>query len=187
MAGCDAEAREFARRTALLLKQRSTELSRKINAEMTAYAELTAAFANSQRTVAATALRNERNRRAIEVAADYAEGRRPVSRWQTDLLGYAQADYDAHRELFSAGIDADSRFMAGIQALEEEQAKVDAAAKLLDTLQKPPSLTDELGAATHFAEDVKKAIDERCAELKKRPASDLVAAETFKNLHCPAK
>ena len=186
-AGCDDEAREFARQTAALLKQRSAELTKKIDAEVTAYGELATILGNAERTVTTTTLRNDRNRRAIDVTADYAEGRRPVSRWQTDLLDYAQVDYAATRELLIAGIDANSRFLQGLQALEIEQTKVDAAAKLLESLETKPSWKDELAAVTDFAKDVKKAIDEKCAALGKAPATDTVAAETFKNLHCPAK
>jgi hypothetical protein len=184
-AGCDGKAREFAQRTAALLKQRSAELTAKIKAERTAYQELARVLWDSERTVAAQALLNERNGRSIALAADYTEGRRPVSRWQTDLLDYAQLDYAAHRELLGAGIDATSRYMAGVQALDVEQAKVDAAAKLLELLQKEPSWKAEATAAVEFGKDVKKAIEERCEALKKD--KDPVAAEAAENLHCPSK
>jgi hypothetical protein len=186
-AGCDDDAREFARQTAALLKQRSAELTRKIDAEVTAYGELATILGNAERTVTTTTLRNERNGRAIGMTADYAEGRRPVSRWQTDLLDYAQVDYTATRELLLAGIDANSRFLQGVQALEIEQAKVDTAAKLLESLEKKPSWKDEVVAVKDFAADVKKAVDERCAALQKVSVTDTVAAETFKNLHCSDK
>jgi hypothetical protein len=186
-AACDGDARAFARKTADLLTQRSEQLTRKIKAERAAYDEIAKIAAQGKREVLATRLANERDERAIAAAADYAENRRPVSRWQSHLLDYALVDYDAHRETLNAELGDESRFMASIQALQIEQAKVVVLAKLLATLEKKPSLKDEVTAAAEFGKDLKAAIDQRCAVLKKSAATDPVAKATFENLHCPTK
>ena len=92
-------------------------------------------------------------------------------------------EYTTNRDQLTAGIDDSSRFMKDVQALELQKAKVDAVAKLLDSLQEQPPLKEELTALKDFGEDVKKALDERCAALKK--AGDPVALATMANLKCP--
>jgi hypothetical protein len=181
-AGCDGAAREFAAKTAALLKERSAQLSRKIKAEMTAYRELADIAADAEREALAMSLSNERDERSIAAAADYAEGRRPVSRWQSDLLAYAERDYAAHRPRLITEIDAANRFMADVQALEVEQAKIDVLADLLQALEKKPSFKEDAAAIGGFAADLKAAIEERCTVLGK--ATDDVSKAAFKNLRC---
>jgi hypothetical protein len=185
--GCDAAAREFAKKTVELLNERSAQLTKKIKAEQAAYKEIAGLAAQGKREVLAMRLANERDERAIAVAADYADGRRPISRWQSHLLDYAQLDYDAHRETLNADIDEQSRFMADIQALQVEQAKVVVLSKLLSALEEKPTLKDELTAAGKFGKDLRDAIVERCAALKKAAPSDPVAKAAFDNLQCPEK
>ncbi len=162
--GCDEKAQEFARRTADILQLRSAELARKIAAETRAYQTVAAVATESHRELVDLSLRNERNARAIALAADYDEGRKPASRWQADLTEYAQLDHRLNRELLAADIDAGSVFMQTVQALETEQAKIDALAKLLATLAAKPALADDILAITAFVDDTRDAFDTRLCE-----------------------
>jgi hypothetical protein len=164
LTACDEKALQFALRTAEILRQRSTELTRKIAAERKAYQDVSAIANQVQRDLIESSLNNERTSRSIALAADYDEGRKPASRWQTDLAEYAQTDYRLNRDLLAADLGAGAEYMQKLQALEIEQAKVDALAKLLAALAKKPSLADDLTAITAFAEDTKAEFDKKVCE-----------------------
>jgi hypothetical protein len=164
VAGCDEKARDFARRTAAILQQRSEQLSRKIAAETAAYNAAAVAATEAQRALADTTLANERNARTIALAADYDEDRKPVSRWQTDLAEYAQIDHRLTRDLLIADVDAGSLFLQKLQALKIEQDRVEALARLLEALAQKPTLTQDLEALAGFAEDTKTEFDQKVCE-----------------------
>jgi len=167
VAGCDKRAREFAEKTRLILLQRSEQLSKKIAAETKAYNASAAHAAAAHRALVDSRLANERNGRSIALAADYGDGRRPASRWQSHLEEYGQIDYTANRELLTADIDAGSRFLQNINAMAIEQDRVDALAMLLAALAKKPTLAQDLVALKTFAEETKTEFDQRvCAQLK---------------------
>jgi hypothetical protein len=169
--GCDEKAQEFARRTAAILEQRSNELSRKIAAETRAYNAVAATATEAHRDLIDSTLRNERNGRSLALAADYDEGRKPISRWRSDLAEYAQIDYTLNRDLMTADIDAGSLFLQKIHALQIDQDRVDALAKLLAALAKKPTLAADIEAVSKFAEDTKEEFDKKvCAELAKDPS-----------------
>src|SRR5947207_12348500 len=88
-AACDEKARELAKQASAVLEQRSEQLSRKIAAEKAAYHASAALAARDRRELIDASLRNERNERVDQLAADYAEGRKPVSAWRRDLAEYA--------------------------------------------------------------------------------------------------
>jgi hypothetical protein len=183
VSGCDDEARQFAIRTAEILQQRSAELTRKIAAERKAYNAVAAIANQVQRDLIESSLNNERTARSIALAADYDEGRKPVSRWQADLAEYAQMDYRLNRDLLAADFGAGAEFMQKVQSLEIEQAKVDALAKLLAALAKKPSLAEDLQAIGAFAEDTKTEFDNKvCAALAKDTSAAAQAA--FKARGC---
>jgi hypothetical protein len=168
LSACDEKAQEFALRTAEILQQRSAELTRKMAAERKAYQEVSAIANETHRDLIESSLNNERSARSIALAADYDEGRKPPSRWQTELAEYAQIDYRLNRDLLSADFGAGAEFMQKLQALEIEQAKIDALAKLLAALAKRPSLAEDLAAVGAFVEDTKEEFDKKvCAALAK--------------------
>ena len=171
VSGCDEDARKFALRTAEILQQRSAELTRKIAAERKAYADVSAIANETHRDLIESSLNNERSARSIALAADYDEGRKPPSRWQSDLLEDAQIDYRLNRDLLSADLGAGAEFMQKLQALEIEQAKIDALAKLLAALATKPSLADDLSALETFAEDTKTEFDKKLCEALAKDAS----------------
>ena len=183
LSACDEEARQFAVRTAEILQQRSAELTKKIAAERKAY-DTVAAIANQvQRDLIDSSLNNERTSRSIALAAEYDEGRKPASRWQTDLAEYAQMDYRLNRDLLSADFGVGAEYLQKLQALEIEQAKVDALATLLTRLAKKPSLAEDLQAIGAFAEDTKAEFDKKvCTALSKDPSAEAKAA--FKTRGC---
>jgi hypothetical protein len=166
--GCDKKALEFAVKTALLLDQRSEQLSKKIAGETRAYNSAAAVAAESHRDLVDSSLRNERNSRSIALAADYDEGRKPVSRWQSDLAEYGQIDHIRTRELLSADIDAGSLFLQKLQALKIEQDKVEALAKLLSALAEKPTLVQDIAALGTFAAETQTDFDKKvCDALAK--------------------
>jgi hypothetical protein len=180
---CDEEARQFALRTAEILQQRSAELTRKIAAEQKAYQDVSSIANETQRDLIESSLNNERSARSIALAADYDEGRKPASRWQSDLAEYAQIDYRLNRDLLSADMGAGAEFMQKLQELEIEQAKVDALAKLLAALAKKPSLKTDLEAVSAFAEDTKAEFDKKVCEALAKDTS-AAAQAAFKARGC---
>jgi len=189
--GCDEDARQFAEKTKAILDQRSDQLTKKIAAEKRSYDNWASNAAEDQRALLDSSLQNERNERSDILAADYDEGRRPVSLWRKDLSDYARIDYDANRQLLLSDLDANTRYLQGFDDLKIEQDKVDALSKLLVTLEKHPSLKDDIKAVSSFAEDTKTEFDKKlCSELKSQikvndPTKD-VAAAAYKNKNCDA-
>lgn len=180
---CDEKAQEFARRTAEILQLRSGELSKKIAAETKAYQDVAAIAAETQRDLIDSSLGNERSARSIALAADYDEGRKPPSRWQTDLAEYTQIDYRLHRDLLTADVNAGGEFQQKLQALEIEQARIDALTKLLAALAKKPTLEQDIEAIGSFAEDTKKAFDTNVCEALAKDSSSAGQA-AFKAKEC---
>ena len=189
--GCDDQARDFAQKTKAILDQRSEQLLKKITAERTAYDRFASQTAEDQRALVDSALQNERNERSDALAADYDEGRKPVSLWRKDLSEYARIDYEANRELLVADMDANTRFLQNFDNLKIEQDKVDALAKVLAALSQKPSLKDDISAISSFAGDTKTEFDKKvCSQLKSQikvndPTKD-VAAAAYKNKNCDA-
>jgi len=183
LSACDEEARQFAVRTAEILQQRSAELTKKIAAERKADNAVATLANQVQRDLIESSLNNERTSRSIALAAEYDEGRKPASRWQADLAEYAQMDYRLNRDLLSADFGAGADYLQKLQALEIEQAKVDALATLLARLAKKPSLAEDLQAIGAFAEDTKAEFDKKvCAALAKDSSAEAKAA--FKSRGC---
>jgi hypothetical protein len=182
-AGCDDQAREFAARTREILEQRSAQLAAKIAAESTAYSKMAIHAAEASRLLADSRLLNERQERAGTLALDYMEGRKPFSRWRADVAEYARVDHDVNRQLLTADMDAHTRFLIQVQALQIEQDKVDALATLLGTLARKRSVAEDLAAATTFATDAKTEFDKKvCAQLTTHSAGGGAAAERAKAL-----
>jgi hypothetical protein len=171
LSACDEKAQQFALRTAEILQQRSAELTRKIAAERKAYQDVAAIANETHRDLIESSLANERTARSTALAADYDEGRKPASRWQTDLAEYAQIDYRLNRDLLAADVGAGAEYLQKLQVLEVEQAKVDALAKLLAALAKKPSLAADLEAIGAFAEDTKAEFDKKVCEALGKDAS----------------
>jgi hypothetical protein len=183
LSACDEKAQQFALRTAEILQQRSAELTRKITAERKAYQAVSAIATQSQRDLIESSLNNERSARSIALAADYDEGRKPPSRWQTELEAYAQIDYRLNRDLLSADFGAGAEFMQKLQALEIEQAKIDALAKLLAALATKPSLAEDIVAISEFAKDTKTEFDKKVCEALAKDGS-AAAQAAFKARGC---
>ena len=171
LSACDEKAQQFALRTAEILEQRSAELTKKIAAERKAYQDVSAIANQIHRDLIESSLNNERTARSIALAADYDESRKPPSRWQTDLADYGQMNYRLNRDLLSADLGAGAEYMQKLQALEIEQAKIDALSKLLAALAKKPSLAEDLAAIGAFAEDTKKEFDKKVCEALAKDTS----------------
>lgn len=191
IAACDDQARDFARKTRTILDQRSDQLAKKIAAEKTAYDNWTSSAAEDERALVDSSLQNERNERSDALAADYDEGRKPVSLWRKDLSEYARIDYEANRDLLLSDIDTHTRFLQDFDDLKIEQDKVNALSKLLAALAEKPSLKDDISAISSFAGDTKTEFDKKvCSQLKSQikvndPTKD-VAAAAYKNKNCDA-
>jgi len=176
--GCDDDARKFAEKTKAILDERSTRLSLKIASEKVAYDKEAAASRNDHRALVDVTLQNDRNERSDYLAAEYDEGRKPVSQWRTDLAEYARTDYTTNKDLLVAEIDTNSLYLQRLEDLKVEQDKVDALSKLLASLSQKPSLKNDVGSLTTFAEDTKKEFDQKvCAQLKTQKAGNDDAAK----------
>lgn len=189
LAGCDEQARDFALKTKAILDQRSEQLAKKIAAEKRAYESSASQAVEDNRALLDSSLQNERNERSDALAADYEEGRRPISLWRKDLSEYARVDYAANRELLLADLDANTRFLRNFDDIKIEQDKVDALSKLLAALAQKPSVKDDINAISSFAGDTKTEFDKKvCSQLKSQikvndPTKD-VASAAFKNKNC---
>jgi hypothetical protein len=189
LAGCDDQARKLADETKGLLKQRSEQLAAKIAAERAAYRKSAAHDTESRRALADSALRNERNERTDSLAADYDEGRKPVSLWRKDIGEYARIDYTRNRELLLAEMDSETLYIKKFEDLKAEKDKVDALAKLLDALANRRTIKEDVDALNGFAADTAKGFDVKiCTELqnrKKGTGSDATAAaDAYGSMQC---
>lgn len=167
LSGCDDQARHFAAQTLTILQHRSDEIAAKIGAEKTAYSASAVHAAEDRRALTEITLRNDRNERSTSLAADYDEGRKPVSQWRKDLAEYGQTDYDTNMAVFSGEVDASSRYLQTFETLTAEQDKVDALTKLLGALAKKQSLKADVGALGQFAEDSSKEFNTKvCGQIR---------------------
>ena len=167
LCGCDETAQSFATKTLNILERRSADLSAKVGAEKTAYARWALHAAEDDRALVDSTLQNERNERSSILAADYDEGRKPVSQWRKDLAEYGRVDYEANMEMFSAGLDGSSQYLQAFESLKVEQDKVDALTKLLGALTKKQSMKADVEALGKFAEDSSKEFNKKvCTQVK---------------------
>jgi hypothetical protein len=175
---CDDKARDFATKTKQILDQRSAQLSAKIGAEKIAYERSAAHAAEDHRALVESSLQNERNERSDALAADYEEGRKPVSLWRKDLADYAQIDYRVNRQLLTDDVEASSRYLNNFAELAVEKDKVDALSKLLASLAKKPTLKSDIEALATFASDTKDEFEKKvCADLKAKKGGQDDAAK----------
>jgi hypothetical protein len=181
--GCDDDARNFANETKAVLDQRSAALSAKISAEKETYDKEAATASEDHRVLVDVTLQNDRNERSDFLAADYDEGRKPVSLWRKDLAEYAQIDYSTNRQLLISEADSNALYLQKIQDLTIDKDRVDALSKLLATLSKKPSLKDDVGSLASFVEDTKQNFDQKvCTQLKsQKGGSDAEAKAAAKS------
>jgi hypothetical protein len=176
--GCDDDARRFAEKTRAILDERSVQLSVKIASEKATYNKEAAVARDDHRALVDATLQNDRNERSDYLAAEYDEGRKPVSQWRMDLTQYARTDYTTNKDLLVSEIDTNSLHLQKLEDLKVEQDKVDALSKLLTSLSQKPSLKNDVGTLATFAEDTKKAFDQKvCAQLKTQKAGNDAAAK----------
>jgi hypothetical protein len=159
LAGCDDQAKKFAEQTKALLDQRSEQLAAKIAAETAAYKKSAANATENQRALVDSTLRNERNERTDELAADYSEGRKPVSLWRKHIAEYAKIDFTQNRDLLAADMQSETRYLRKFEDLKVEKEKVDGLAKLLDALSKKRTLKEDVDALSGFSQDTKLQFD----------------------------
>lgn len=191
LSGCDESALDFAAKTKDILDQRSAQLAKKIAAEKDAYNKEASHAAEDHRELVNLSLLNERNQRARTLASDYIESRKPISHWRNDLAEYAQIEYEANRDMLTAEIDANSRYLQNFEDLSIEQDKVEALSKLLVALSKKISLKSNIEALASFAQDTQQEFDKKvCAQLQsQKDGSDnaaKAAANTFTAKGCDA-
>jgi len=176
--GCDDDARKFAEKTKAILDERSAQLSLKIAREKLVYDKESTAARDDHQALVEVTLQNDRNERSDFLAAEYDEGRKPVSQWRTDLAEYARIDYTTNKDLLVSEIDTNSLYLQRLEDLKIEQDKVDALSKLLASLSQKSSLKNDVGSLATFAEDTKKEFDQKvCAQLKTQKADNDAAAK----------
>lgn len=169
LTSCDERAEKYATEIRKLLDERSKQLAVKIAAERKAYEQFAANSEQSGRHLISIALMNERNARAENLAADYSEGRKPVSHWKTDLREYAQRDYDRNKLQLAGELDGKARYLSTLTELDVEQAKITVLRDLLSSLAKRRSFGQDLDALSKYGEEAKKEFDKLvCAELKEQ-------------------
>ncbi|MEO7653300.1 MAG: hypothetical protein ABIZ80_22815, partial [Bryobacteraceae bacterium] len=109
----------------------------------------------------------ERNRRSEQLAADMIERRKPASMWKEYLLEYGEVDFAALRVQLNAESEASARYLAGIESLQVETAKVAALASILGALVKPKSLAAQAGELGTFTKEASTDLTELiCAGSK---------------------
>jgi hypothetical protein len=188
LCGCDERALDFAKKTRDILEQRSTQLANKIAAEKKAYNASAAQANEDHRTLVALSLSNERNERSTTLMADYMDQRKPVSLWRKDLAEYATIDYDTNRELLTAEMDADSRYLQSYEDLKIEQDKVEALSKLLDVLAKKPSFKSGISDLASFAKDTKDEFDKKvCTQLQSQMKDGNADQQAATGAYCAKK
>ena len=166
LTGCDDKAKKFAEQTKSLLDQRSEQLAAKIAAEKAAYKKSAAHATENQRALVDSTLRNERNERTDELAADYSEGRKPVSLWRKHIAEYAKIDFTQNRDLLAADMQSETRYLQKFEDLKVEKEKVDALSKLLEALSKKRTLKEDSDALSGFSQDTKLRFDTKvCTHL----------------------
>jgi hypothetical protein len=185
LCGCDERALDFAKKTKDILDQRSAQLAGKIAAEKKAYNKSAAQASENHRILIALSLQNDRNERSSTLAADYDEGRKPISLWRKDLAEYATIDYETNRELLTAEMDAQSQYLQSYEDLKIEQDKVEALSKLLAALAKKPSLKSDISDLASFAQDTKEEFDKQvCKQLQSQMKDSTVDQKAASGAYC---
>jgi hypothetical protein len=150
----------------VLLKYR-TDVGKQIQRQETYHASVAQVAAQGRRDEIDGELRYQRARRSERLAAEFIEGRTPVSIWKDALIDYADLDSRRMRELFIQDTTDGSQLLAGIESLKFDAARVDALDKLLKGLQEPDSLSTQVQLLGKFAADTRGEFDKKvCAALK---------------------
>ncbi len=151
-AACDETALRMARETRDVLDAYERQLRLKVASETKAYLRQAQIEAEAAREQGYSNLEQERIERARGLALDVLDGRKDPRRWRDAVRDYARADYVVQRDLLLAGIDAESRFLEKIQALQIEKEKIAALREAFDALASKPGLTEQLKGLTEFAQ-----------------------------------
>ncbi len=114
----------------------------------------------AQKGVAARQLNDtlavDRDERTNELAADYLEGRKPVSLYRTHIRAYAQAEYDARKDSLESAVDASLPYAQQLVQLQADKETIQALSKALDALEKKRDLKTEGEDLKGFVTETKK-------------------------------
>jgi hypothetical protein len=181
LAGCDSTAIEFAKQTRALLN----EYQKSINDQISHAAQYYNRDADIAKGAASRQLNDslavERDERTNELAADYLEGRKPVSLYRTHLRSYAQAEYDARKASLESAVDTSLPYVQQLAKLEADKETVEALGKALNALQQKRSLKTEATDLEGFVTETKKDFTLMvCTDLKTKQTAlaTKIAAES---------
>ncbi len=181
LAGCDSTAIEFAKQTRALLNEYQKNINDQTADSMKYYHNDASIAASAAAQQLEGGLGIDRDERATELAADYLEGRKPVSLYRTDIRTYAQLEYDTRKDKLEAAVDAALPYQQQLAKLEANKETIEAVGKALDALQQKRSLKTEAEDLKGFVTDTKTDFSLLvCADLKtKKAALDAkIATET---------
>ncbi len=150
-----------------VLKTYGTQIQAHIKRNEAAYQEIGERAAQGRRDAASGELRYERARRSERLAADFVEGRKPVSMWKDFLKEYGDVDWRMTRELLEKESIDGAEFLTGLASLSYEVAKVDALDTVLSGLEKPETFLDQIQLLQKFGSETVTEFDKKvCAGLK---------------------
>jgi hypothetical protein len=186
LSGCDERAREFASKMRDILCARTKYLQSRIDAEQTAYKNLADIFATAGRQTEAARLTNEMIERSTALSIDYSQSPQHAAFWSRDLQTYRKMFFDSQLAAVNAEIDQTASQLAALEALEIQQAQIDALDKLLATLAKKQSLADAVSQLKGFATDTSDSYDKvvcnDAQERLKNPSTSAADKATLQTL-----
>ncbi|MBN9661002.1 MAG: hypothetical protein J0H49_22615 [Acidobacteria bacterium] len=169
LAGCDTEAREFAAKTAVLLKEYEARLSQEIGESEKHYRQFAAVEADSAHRRAIVDEGVARREMADKWSADYIERAKQARRVREQLLEVAKVQFEVNQKRWLNDADESRIYLDKLEKLQADKEKVEALGKLLESLVKKQSLVDQGKEIGKFVEATKEELDKKiCADIGKR-------------------
>lgn len=166
LTGCDTEAREFAAKTAALLREYEAKLSQEIGESEKHYRQFAAVEADSAHRRGIVDEGVARREMADKWSADYIERAKQARRVREQLLEVAKAQFEISQKRWLTDVDESRIYIEKLEKLQADKEKVEALGKLLDTLTKKRSLVDQGKEIAKFVEATKEELDKKiCAGI----------------------
>jgi len=178
LSGCDKDAREFASKAAVLLKEYETQLSKEIAESEQYYRHFAAVETDSMRRRTLEEESVARREMADKWSVDYIDRQKNSSRLREQLLEVAKAQFEVSQKRWLNELDESRLYLEKVEKLQADKEKVEALGKLLDSLAKKRSLLEQGKEIGNFVEATKEDLDKRiCADIDKKLADTSIPAD----------
>jgi hypothetical protein len=170
-AGCHEDQR-YATELARIVRLYQEQVNRQVKGEQDYYAAMGSLLGRSEDQDVYLSLTLARQERARQDAADLKHGQMQSAEVLDHLRNYAAEEFSQSRAIYEKEMNAQNKYLANLENLAVESAKVEALANLLDDFAKPQGLKDRVAGLVDYGGGVKAYFDKQvCDDLTDQIAS----------------